>query len=70
MNLGAVSSGYLTRERRTGEPFEFIVGGQVPDRDAAKRFEDAGVTRMIMSPWRRSREALSGIASFAERIFD
>lgn len=55
---------------RSGEPFEFIVGGEIPDRDAVKRFEDAGVTRMIVSPWRRSREALSGIAAFAERAFD
>lgn len=60
----------LAEAGRAGEPFEFIVGGEVPDKGAARRFEDAGVTRMIVSPWRRSREALDGVRRFAERIFD
>jgi hypothetical protein len=33
-----------------------------------KRWEDAGVTRMIVSPWRRSREAIDGMRRFADLV--
>jgi alkanesulfonate monooxygenase SsuD/methylene tetrahydromethanopterin reductase-like flavin-dependent oxidoreductase (luciferase family) len=32
----------------------------------AARWEDLGVTRMIVSPWRRSREAIDGLRRFAD----
>jgi probable F420-dependent oxidoreductase len=32
------------------------------------RYEDAGVTRLIVRPWRRSIEALDGIRLFAEKV--
>ncbi len=51
---------------REDEPFEVIVGGSVESRDELARWEEAGVTRMISSPWRRSREALDGIKRYAE----
>ena len=47
-----------------------IVGGRVESRDELARWEEAGVTRMISSPWRRSREALDGIKRYAELLFD
>jgi hypothetical protein len=31
-----------------------------------KRWEDLGVTRMIVSPWRKSREAVDGMRRFAD----
>ena len=61
----------LLREAgRADAPFEFIVGGDLPDRDSVRAFEEAGITRMIVSPWRRSREALEGIRRFAGIHFD
>lgn len=59
----------LRREAgREAEPFEVIVGAQVESRDEIARWEDAGVTRIISSPWRRSREALDGLRAYAERV--
>jgi len=51
-------------------PFEFIVGGQVERREDLARWEEAGVTRLIAHPWRRSREALDGLRRYAELVFD
>ena len=53
---------------RAGEPFDVCLGGPVTERDDVERWEDAGVTRMIVSPWRRSREAIDGMRRFAELV--
>lgn len=59
----------LRREAgRAGEPFEVIVGAQVESRDEIARWEEAGVTRIISSPWRRSPEAIEGLRAYAERV--
>jgi probable F420-dependent oxidoreductase len=62
--LGELRSQY----GRDGEPFEIIVGAQPTDRDQVKRWSDAGVTRIISSPWRRSREAIDGLRAYAELV--
>lgn len=54
---------------RGDDAFEIIVGASVDSRDDVKRWEDAGVTRILASPWRRSPEAVEGLERFAERIF-
>lgn len=51
---------------RSHEPFEVIVGAAITEADDVKRWEDAGVTRIIASPWRRSPEAAEGLRRFAE----
>lgn len=53
---------------RAGERFEICLGGPVAERDDVQRWADAGVTRMIVSPWRRSREAIDGMERFAELV--
>lgn len=53
---------------RTGVPFEVTVGGPVATRDDVSRWEDAGVDRLIVAPWRRSREAVDGLRRFADTI--
>ncbi len=53
---------------RAGEPLEICLGGPVTSRDDVERWEDAGVTRMIVSPWRRSREAIDGMRRFADLV--
>ena len=60
----------LRREAgRASEPFEVIVGARIDSRDQIARFEDAGVTRIIATPWRRSREAIEGTRRLAELAF-
>ncbi|HVM40172.1 MAG TPA: TIGR03619 family F420-dependent LLM class oxidoreductase, partial [Acidimicrobiia bacterium] len=40
---------------RSAVPFEVSVGGPVATPDDVKRWEDAGVDRLIVSPWARSK---------------
>ncbi len=53
--------------RPPGAPdFQVVVGGTVESKADIARWEDLGVTRMIVSPWRRSKEAIDGLHRFAE----
>jgi probable F420-dependent oxidoreductase len=51
---------------RGGARFEVSVGGPVESPEDVRRFEEAGVDRLIVSPWSRSREALDGLRRFAD----
>ncbi len=53
---------------RGGAGFEVCVGGPVERREDVERWEQAGVTRLIVSPWRRSPEAVDGIKAFADLV--
>ena len=53
----------------TDPDFQIIIGGAVNEQSDVARWEDLGVTRMIVSPWKRSREALEGLRAFADRAF-
>jgi len=53
---------------REGARFEVSVGGSVASRDEAARYQEAGVDRLIVAPWTRSREALEGLRRFADRL--
>jgi probable F420-dependent oxidoreductase len=56
--------------RSDAEPgFQIVIGGAVESRADVARWEDLGVTRLIVSPWRRSREAIDGMRKFAGRAF-
>ena len=48
---------------RADEPFQFCLGGPVESRADVARWEDLGVTRLIVSPWRRSPEAVDAPAN-------
>jgi hypothetical protein len=54
---------------RSESRFEVSVGGPVASRDDVHRWEDAGVDRLIVSPWARSREAVDGLERFAELVY-
>jgi len=57
----------LRREAgRESAPFEVSVGAAIASRDDVKRWEDAGVARIIASPWRRSPEAIEGLRRYAD----
>lgn len=62
--------GELRREAgREKERFEVSLGGRVRETDDIKRWEDAGVDRLVVSPWQRSREAMDGMRRFAELAY-
>jgi probable F420-dependent oxidoreductase len=52
---------------RTGRP-EISVGLPVETVDDVRRLSEFGVDRVILSPWRRTSEALDGIARFADEV--
>ena len=57
----------LRREAgREGERFEVTLGGELRERDDLKRWEDAGVDRLVVSPWRRSSEAVEALRRCAD----
>ncbi len=56
----------LAARDRDPSTFQIVLGGPVASRDEVPRWEDAGVTRMLVSPWRRSPEAVDGLRRFAE----
>jgi probable F420-dependent oxidoreductase len=59
----------LARLRPDGmAPVEITVGGAIRSLDDIQRWEDAGVHRIIVSPWARSREAVDGLRRFAEAV--
>lgn len=50
------------------QPFEVTVAGQIGDPNDAKEWAAAGVDRMIISPWRSTKDAIESCRSFAERF--
>jgi alkanesulfonate monooxygenase SsuD/methylene tetrahydromethanopterin reductase-like flavin-dependent oxidoreductase (luciferase family) len=53
---------------RADQPFEITVGGPVKSEDDVKRWEDAGVDRLIVAPWRRSPDAVDGLREFTDLV--
>jgi alkanesulfonate monooxygenase SsuD/methylene tetrahydromethanopterin reductase-like flavin-dependent oxidoreductase (luciferase family) len=60
----------LADHDRSSDDFQFVLGGPIASVDDLRRWEDVGVTRMIVSPWRRSPEALDGLKRFAEAYLE
>ena len=58
----------LNDHGRDDADFQIVLGGKVDSRDDVARWEDLGVTRLIVAPWRRSREAIEGLRRFADLI--
>ncbi|MGH0038216.1 MAG: TIGR03619 family F420-dependent LLM class oxidoreductase [Myxococcota bacterium] len=50
-------------------PLVVSVGASDPDPSELRRFAGIGVDRVIVSPWRRSRQAVEGLQRLAERAF-
>jgi probable F420-dependent oxidoreductase len=54
-------------DRRADDPkFQIVIGGGVESRADITRWEDLGVTRMIVAPWKRSIDAVEGLRRFAD----
>jgi probable F420-dependent oxidoreductase len=47
---------------------EVTVGGSVTSPEDAERFAAAGVDRVIVRPWQRSKEAMDGIRRYADEV--
>ena len=60
----------LRREQgREGVLFEVTLGGRADAPEEIEAFAAAGVDRLVVSPWRRSRDCIEGLRRYAERIF-
>jgi probable F420-dependent oxidoreductase len=58
----------LAEHGRDGDGFEIALGAPVRHRDDVARWEELGVTRLIVAPWARSRDALDGMRRFAQLV--
>ncbi len=58
----------LHAEDRDPDAFQYCLGGPVDSAADVARWTEIGVTRLIISPWRRSKEAIEGMQRFAEQI--
>lgn len=54
---------------REGEPFEVTLGGRLRAPEDLAAWEQAGVDRLVVSPWTRSRDWREGLEAFAETYF-
>jgi probable F420-dependent oxidoreductase len=53
---------------RVADGFEVCCGGPVESVDDIARWEAIGVTRLLVSPWRRSPDAVAGLEAFASVV--
>jgi probable F420-dependent oxidoreductase len=56
----------LAEHGRDAATFQIVLGGPITSVDDVRRWEDLGVTRIIVSPWRRSPEAVEAMQRFAD----
>ena len=49
-------------------PFQICLGAPVASRQDVARWEDLGVTRLIVSPWSRSPDAVEALTRLAELV--
>lgn len=55
---------------QTERPFSVTVGGRVASRADIDAFALAGVDRLIVRPWERTREVVDGLRRFADLYLD
>ena len=58
----------LAEHGRDPAAFQIVLGGPITSRADVRRWEEIGVTRMIVSPWRRSPEAVAALERFAGEL--
>lgn len=58
----------LDANGRDAEGFQLCLGGPVESADDVARWEELGVTRLVISPWPRSKEAVEGMRRFADLV--
>lgn len=55
-------------EGRDPDQLELITAAQVSSGAELRRWEDLGITRLIVTPWRRGRDAVDGLKRFADEV--
>jgi probable F420-dependent oxidoreductase len=60
--------GLLAAQGRDADVFEFVAGGTATTADEITAYAEAGLTRVIVSPWARSREAVDGVRALAAEL--
>jgi probable F420-dependent oxidoreductase len=55
-------------EGRDFDELEIITASEVRSPDELRQWEDLGVTRLVVNPWRRGREAVEGLKRFADEV--
>jgi len=58
----------LEANGRNLDGFQVCLGGAVESVADVERWASIGVTRLIVSPWRRSADAVAGLRTFADRL--
>jgi probable F420-dependent oxidoreductase len=58
----------MQAEGRELEELEIITAAEVSNFDELRRWEDLGVTRLVVRPWERGRDAVAGLQRFAEDV--
>lgn len=58
----------LAAQGRDPDCFEFVAGGTAITADGIAAYARAGLTRVIVSPWQRSRQAAEGVAHLAAEL--
>jgi probable F420-dependent oxidoreductase len=58
----------LAEHGRADEGFQICLGGPVAGADDVARWEELGVTRLIVGPWRRSPDAVESMERFAVTV--
>lgn len=53
---------------RADRPFEVSLGGELREPAEIAIWEEAGVDRLVVSPWERSRDCFDGLRRYAERF--
>ena len=51
-------------------PVEITIGGTPADLGEVTRYADAGVGRVIVRPWQRSRDAVEALRRYADEVVD
>ena len=60
----------VAAEGRNPEHLEIITASEAPSYDELRRWEDLGVTRLVVCPWKRGSQAVAGLQHFAEQVLD
>jgi alkanesulfonate monooxygenase SsuD/methylene tetrahydromethanopterin reductase-like flavin-dependent oxidoreductase (luciferase family) len=58
----------MRSERGRSGPFQVTVGARVTSVDDVRRYEDAGATRLLVTPFTNPREASEGFRRFGDEI--
>jgi hypothetical protein len=58
----------LSEQAGRDRPVEVSLGGAVTTRGDVDRYAEAGVDRLMVRPWTRTREAIDALRRFADAV--